>query len=221
VTTAAPEAPGVSWLLALRRDPRALVPPAIPRRFRGVVPPTPDLPPDEYTAFLGAALARIPSKGLRRAAVAYCKQFFDVAPEGVAPLFVGPTGTWKTYTAAFIAQRVHEVGIESVFAQTKPTFQRWDTMRFSDGRAVRHEIEQLVRVPFLVLDDFATTTPKPSWQAETLLEVLETRFSELRPTLLTGNFQLKKNDTTALDELFGVQVGRRVYHAAEGFRVAL
>lgn len=193
----------MNWLYKLRTDPRALTPPDIPARFQG------------------ATLDAVPSEALKRIARKYVAEFFTVAANGIGPLFLGRAGTYKTHAAAYIAQVVHNGGIECRFVQTKLWLTQLELMRFGDPKAAARELRLVGEVPFLVVDDFATAVAAPSWQADALLTVAEARFSNLRPTLWTANVEITKDDVSKLEGLYGVAFARRVMHASQGFSVLL
>lgn len=187
----------MNWLdeeLAKNPQPR---PPAIPERYRG------------------ASLAGIPKDHpLRDLTFRYLVEFYDHAARGVAPLLLGPTGHWKTYAAAAVANGVGSV-VETEFVSVPDEFTLLVADRFSAD--TRERLARLMSVPFLVLDDLFWIR-RDSWEAQTLVAVLAARFNGLRPTLITGNLELppgREFDTLAAS--WGPLVARRLRDAAGEF----
>ncbi len=191
----------MTWLdeeLARNPSPR---PPAIPERYRT------------------ASLTGIPKDHpLRALTFNYLVDFYDHAAKGVAPLLLGATGHWKTYSAAVVALTVGE-RLETEFVSVPDEFTLLAADRFSDS--TRERMARMMSVPFLVLDDFFWPT-RESWESRQLVAVLAARFNGLRPTMITGNLELpagREFDTLAAT--WGPLVARRLRDAAGDFAALL
>jgi hypothetical protein len=188
-----------NWLLERRKTHVALLGTnPIPRRY------------------LEAELEQVPHETLKTVARKYARNFWDVAPLGIAPLLVGATSEYKTVTAAVIARAVREVGLLDVgwcnCAADFTTFDR-DTFSVSTQQA----LAALKNVPFLVMDDFTQVTPGTRMMA-TMIEVGSYRFDNLLPTLWTGNLTLDRRNLGELSKLVGTALSRRILETSEGYK---
>lgn len=173
--------------------------------------------------FEAADLSGIPKdSAIKQCTMAYLTKFWDVAPQGIGCLFLGRARQYKTYASAAIARRIHRAGITSLFVQCGVHIAHLDRNRFSN--ATTRTIQYWNTVPFLVMDDF-TQVPEKTFGASVLLEVAESRFSNQRPTLWTGNVGPvggEWNDVVeVMARMYGAGFSRRVYDGTEGFRVRI
>lgn len=175
-----------------------LAPNEIPRRYRDV------------------KLDIVPHPGLVKAARKYGSDFWDAAVRGLAPLFLGAAGEYKTVTAAVIAQKIRRAGIDVCWVNCAGEFSKFDREAFDPDTKKR--LHALKTSPFLVLDDFAQVTPG-SRMMNTLIEIGTHRYDNLLPTLYTGNLVVNKGDTSKLAAQVGACLERRMLDASEGYRV--
>lgn len=168
--------------------------------------------------FADATVEGIPSGGRLRAVVTkYAQDFWTVAPRGIGMLLIGKAGTYKTYASSALARLVHQAGVETLFVQCPITMGMLERNRYSSLAA--DTIRKLETVPFVVMDDFSQITPN-SFGARVLLEVAEARFSNLRPTVWTGNVTIDGGKAIdVLSSLYGPSFGRRVVEASGGYGV--
>jgi len=188
----------MNWLeqLALR-NPHPPVP-VVPRRFEDVT------------------LQGIQNKRIHTTTVNYLTNFWDAGAAGLAPLFVGASGQYKTYAAAVIAKTVGK-HIETRFVSCPLLY----TDLGADKAGVHPELHAILTVPFLVLDDFAMWEPK-SYTFPTLLTIASERHAAKLPTLYTGNLQLDKLDPfKTVTDRYGVLFARRLDEGSTGYRVAI
>jgi len=180
------------------------------------VPPALVLPLRYATAEFEA----LPEGAVRDVTRRYLLEFYDAAPAGHAPLFLGAAREWKTYAAAVIARAAAAVGVETVFVSVPDEMLRLETQRFT--AATQATLDRWMRVPLLVLDD--AFRPEPgSWAMNTLIAVFGARFNALRPTLLTGNLALPADVPVfeAVGLRYGPLFARRLEDASVGFRVLI
>lgn len=193
----------MSWLLErIQATPPHAVPLELPARYRE------------------ASLSHIPREDCVGLAKDYVLQFYEAGAEGKAPLLVGRSGTWKTYTACAIARMLYELPLDVRFvscAVTLPHIQR--NLYEESGMELLRKIR---RTALVVMDDF-TMVPSSSKAHELLLEIAEYRFSNQLPTIWTGNVS-----GSTLQEIMGNIAGsygpgfaRRLHHGSEGFRLRL
>lgn len=144
----------------------------------------------------------------------YLTRFWELAPAGKAPAFIGRAGTYKSFTAAIIANRVRSQGLLDVaWVQCGPEFERLERRRFEDWTDKR--LAHLASVPFLVLDDFTKVRPG-SIALDMLDGLVERRYANRHPTLYTGNIALSREDDSAVVNHFGVGFARRFREGAKG-----
>lgn len=178
---------------------------------RNPVPVRPKIP----ARYADASIRMIPeSHPLRQLSWRYLTEFADHAAKGIAPVYLGPTGEYKTYSAAVIAGLVGaRVGTQ--FVSVPETFTLLDLDRHS--AATRDTLQGVMRIPFLVLDDFFWVA-KGSWAAQTLEAILAARFAECRPTLITGNLVLPAGqEFEALSSQYSPLLARRLRDAGGPF----
>jgi DNA replication protein DnaC len=187
-----------NWLEEQVKPKQVLGPNEIPRRYQEVT------------------LDIVTHPSLVKAARKYGAEFWDAAPRGLAPLFLGGAGEYKTVTAAVIAQKVRNAGIEVVWVNCAGEFTKFDREAFDPDTKKR--LEKIKTTPFLVLDDFAQI-PTGSRMINTLVEIGTQRYDNMLPTLYTGNLVISKGDTSKLAAHVGACLERRMLDASEGFRV--
>jgi DNA replication protein DnaC len=164
--------------------------------------------------FAGAKFEKIELNGCRDVAERYLTQFWDVAPQGIAPVLLGRTQTWKTYTAAYVARRLIEVAhLPVAFVSCPAEVALLDRFRDED----QHKIRKWMKVAFLVLDDFAALKTD-SYGAEVVRALASGRFDSLHPTLWTGNIDAHPDEVFAkLAAGFGSITARRIQDGGRGF----
>jgi len=173
------------------------------------------VPPRIPTRYASARFPGIPvTHPLHKLIWEYLTEFYEYANKGIAPVLLGPTGEYKTYAAAVVAGTVGQ-RVETEFVSVPDTFTLLELDRFSAD--TRERLQRLMRVPFLVLDDFFW--PKQgSWSSETLQAVLAARFGECRPTLITGNLELPVGkEFESLSSQYSPLLARRLRDAGGPF----
>lgn len=169
--------------------------------------------------FAEATLATIEEPTIAETASRYCQQFWDVAPNGIAPVFLGKARTWKTYAACAVLRVVQSRGqLQGHFLQCAVDFPQADLKRYAPETEAR--IREWHRVPFLVVDDFACI-PSNSWAATQLVALAEARFAACLPTLYTANVLIGRDDVKQVSANYGTVFARRLYDASAGFRVVI
>lgn len=191
----------------------------LPQWLRDAIEPSPSLVgvapvPGQ---FRDATLDGIPSEPLRVLLRKYGSEFWDAAARGVAPLFVGPPGTYKSYAAAVLCTQLHQRGgIRTEWCTVPVQLTKLERMRFTAN--TDDTIERWKDCPFLVCDDFAMVRLN-SWQHDVLIEIAMARFEAQKPTLWTGNVVLAPGNTQALTDAVGAQLSRRLLERSTGYRL--
>lgn len=128
----------------------------------------------------------------QRIALGVCKAFADAWPEkrqsGASLVLTGSPGTGKTHLACAVANAVMEAHLASVLFGTVTAALRFikDTYRKDSGLSERDALRRLTDPDLLILDEVGVQLGS---EHEKLLmfEVLNTRYQELRPTILISN----------------------------------
>ena len=167
--------------------------------------------------FRAADSTELPQAGLCSIVGEYIEQFWDLAPQGIAPLLLGPARTWKTHAAAAIANKVFLAGRVPVeWVNVPDQFLTLDLNRYTDES--RRMIARWKRVPFLVMDDFGVIE-KGSFGATVLAAVASARFDSQRPTLWTGNVHTPSSAQLfkTLAQVYSPLFARRLEDGSRGF----
>ena len=106
-------------------------------------------------------------------------------------LIQGPYGCGKTHLAAAIANHTAENGVPTLFITVPDLL---DSLRFtfSDRETSFEErFEQIRKAPLLVMDDFGTQSATP-WAQEKLFQILNYRYINRLPLVVTTNLPLEE-----------------------------
>lgn len=173
---------------------------------------------DVPARYRAADLERV-KPALRRCAEEYMRNFYALADQGRAPLFLGQSGTGKSMASAYVAMRVAERACVSVSWVNCST---WNLHLRTEARdALAVWIRELYEVPFLVLDDVHSVVGQYGPLA-TLAGVLSERWDRCFPTLVNGNLDLPQGEEwDVLSQKFGPAVARRMQEGGEGYTVLL
>ena len=117
-------------------------------------------------------------------------------------LLLGAVGTGKTHTACAMAKQAWDSGLSVSFL---PVVELLDQLR-PDG--VKDALSRVVKVDVLVLDDLGGERPT-EWTGERLYAVINRRWLEERPTIVTSNLS-----PDGLEKAVGPRVWSRLYHGA-------
>lgn len=118
-------------------------------------------------------------------------------------LLLGPTGTGKTYQAYGAVRSLLGDGVRLGWRATTAADLN-ATMRLRQGHDGEEEFGKLKRTPLLILDDLGAATSN-AWTDEHLYRLVNYRYNEMLPTILTSNL-----DTDELERRLGDRVVSRL-----------
>lgn len=119
-------------------------------------------------------------------------QQFANSPQGWL-LLLGSYGTGKTHLAAAIANQVVELGGPTLFL-TVPDLLDWLRFSFdSDKSSLEQRLEEIRSIHLLVLDDLGTQNATP-WAEEKLYQIINHRYVNKLPLVVTTNLSLNEID---------------------------
>src|SRR3989304_380936 len=133
-------------------------------------------------------------------------------------LFIeGPYGCGKTHIAAAIANFAVGLGVSTLFLTVPDLL---DALRFaySDPEAIFEErFEEIRRSPLLILDDFGTQNAT-AWAQEKLFQILNYRYINRLPTVVTTNLGLEEIEGRIRSRLQDPDLVTRVKILATDYR---
>lgn len=122
----------------------------------------------------------------------------------------GEAGTGKTHLAAKIAKETHLVTkfvkVPALLMNLRANF---------DGRNSHNQeiIDNLSAIPLLILDDLGAEKAS-DWVAETLYLIIDNRYGNLKPTVITSNFSL-----TDIGQRLGDRIASRIAEMCEIIKI--
>lgn len=143
---------------------------------------------------------------------------FAEAPDGWLVL-CGASGCGKTHIAAAIVNRLIERGEAALFVVVPDLL---DHLRatYHPASAVTYDerFEAVRTVPLLVLDDLGAESPT-QWAQEKLFQIINHRYNEQLPTVITSNVDLDRMDGRIRSRLLHTALSRHVYVNAADYRL--
>lgn len=133
-------------------------------------------------------------------------------------LLTGTYGSGKTHLAAAIANQAVEMGISTLFL-TVPDLLDWLRFSYSNTSDASFEdrFTQIRTVPLLIMDDFGTQNTT-QWAQEKLFQIINHRYINKLPTVITSNQTLTDFEPRIRSRLQDPDLVTRVEILAPDFR---
>ncbi len=132
-------------------------------------------------------------------------------------LLMGGYGCGKTHLAAAIANHAVSLGVPTLFL-TVPDLLDW--LRFSFDAAdttFEERFNEIRNIQLLVLDDLGTQNAT-AWAAEKLFQIINHRYINRLPTVITTNQDLKEIDGRIVSRLLDTELVSKVKITAPDYR---
>jgi len=138
----------------------------------------------------------------------YAEEFIAKRGHNKGLFITGSVGTGKTGLAASLMHVLMRAGIPCIFGSVVKLLGRIKQTYGEDCVDEQQVINDLCTVPLLVVDDLGKEKVSP-WVQQVLFEVIDTRYSELRPFVVTTNFTLTELEKRYEEEV-GVALASRI-----------
>ncbi len=132
-------------------------------------------------------------------------------------LITGQYGCGKTHLAAAIANKAVSLGIPTLFL-TSPDLLDWMRFAYSDPETTfEQRFEEIRNIQLLVLDDFGTENAT-SWAQEKLFQILNYRYLNRLPLVITTNHDLDSIEKRIQSRLQDPELVQRIFISAPDYR---
>ncbi len=132
-------------------------------------------------------------------------------------LLQGHYGCGKTHLAAAIANHTVEMGLPTLFITVPDLL---DSLRYAyqnQNLTFEEKFEEIRRTPLLIMDDFGTQNATP-WAQEKLFQILNYRYINRLPLVITTNLSLEEIEGRIRSRLQDPELVTRVQIHAPDFR---
>lgn len=137
--------------------------------------------------FEKAALAQFKTTDENKKATALALMMANGSRFGKGMYIYGPKGTGKTLLASMIGNAWLEKGKSVVFVSVQELAAKLRNAVYSSSRVSLKEYQE---AKLLILDDLGAEILS-EWAAQQLVRIVDIRYRELRPTIVTSNYSLQ------------------------------
>ncbi len=141
---------------------------------------------------------------------------FAANPQGWL-LLMGGYGCGKTHLAAAIANQAVSQGMPTLFLTVPDLLDFLRSAYNTQDATFEARFEEIRQVPLLVLDDFGTQSATP-WAQEKLFQILNFRYINRLPTVITTNLMLSEIEPRLRSRLQDPELVTRVHIQAPDYR---
>jgi DNA replication protein DnaC len=132
-------------------------------------------------------------------------------------LITGKYGCGKTHLAAAIANQAVSLGVPTLFL-TAPDLLDWLRFAYADPETTYEaRFEEIRNIRLLVLDDFGTENATP-WSQEKLFQILNYRYINRLPLVITSNQPLETIENRIQSRLQDPELVQRIFINAPDYR---
>lgn len=130
----------------------------------------------------------------RRTCESYVERFYDLEKKRFREtglIFIGPTGVGKTHLAvAVLIELIERYKVRGRFVDFTALLHKIRASFDPDAEDSKHAIlDPIIEAEVLVLDELGAQKPT-EWVMETLYLIMNTRYTQRRPTIFTTNYRL-------------------------------
>ncbi len=151
----------------------------------------------------GFDAAHAPLRAAREVCLQYCNGYphLGTTEEGLGLLFVGTSGVGKTHLAVSVLRELYErKGVHGQFWDFRDLMREIKRSFDPETRTTEFRVlDPVVQADVLLLDDLGSAR-FTEWMSDTLFYVLNTRYIEKLPTLVTTNYLDLDPETIVKDE---------------------
>jgi DNA replication protein DnaC len=150
-------------------------------------------------------------------ALTYCKDF--ARKTTTKGLFItGPASTGKTYLAGCIVNALVDKGVGCLFGNVLDHLGSIRKTYDGENKETEdHAVQQLAKVHVLVIDDLGKEKVK-EWTEQMLYRVINMRYEQLKPLIVTSNFNLTELEKRYPDT--GPYIVSRLVEMCDGLKMA-
>jgi len=163
---------------------------------------------------------------IRQLALRYLKNFDEHFNKGEAPMLIGRSGTGKSRMAAALLNTITENSNVTLETAWLPASEYFNSIIDAKDLRQGDRYSQLVgtgkTADLLVVDDISTLRNYPRL-LEWLWIILEHRYSEMMPTIVTANFSITTSSSLweEIAEHTTIAISRRLYEGSKDLTLIL
>jgi len=131
----------------------------------------------------------------------------------------GPCGTGKTHLAAAVANSVLATGRQTVMFSVVPDLLDHLRTTYDPNQGVDYDdrFQEIRNTYLLVLDDLGTENATP-WAKEKLYQIINHRYNERLPTVITTNQREDAIDERIISRMLDTQLTKRIVLSGDDYR---